>query len=54
MSLLTSKAPNLGNVKTTPSFYSPDKNTCALKLFNKDNISNISPRIIFSPKSEEN
>lgn len=37
------------------SFFQPhDQNTCALKLFKKDNIHNVSPRMIFSPKSEGN
>lgn len=54
MSLPTFKAPNLGNIKTAPSFRPPDQNTCALKLFNKGNVHNISPRMIFSPGLREN
>lgn len=53
MSLLTFKAPNLGNIKTAPSFHPADQNTCALKLFNKGNIHNISPRMVFSPGPRE-
>lgn len=54
MGVLAFKAPNLGNIKTAPSFHPLDQNMCTFKLFNKDNICNISSRMTFSPKSKVN